>query len=85
VRRPTIQHVARLSLLADPRVMVLAPRKLDWGPLLRRGLVEPAGQAPSDKFLPPLQITAAGLRELADRLDDLRVFVGTEESERDAA
>lgn len=86
MRALTIQQVARLAVLGDPRVMVLSGRKKDWRPLLNRGLVETVGEVNSgDRFLPPLQITDAGLRELADRLDDLRVFVGIEEGERDAA
>jgi hypothetical protein len=49
---------------------VLAPGRGEWGPLLRRGWVEAVIADDADKrFLPPLRITSAGLRALADALE----------------
>ncbi len=64
-RRLTERQYDRLRILGSGAI-VLAPGRRDWGPLLRRGWV--VGIRDDDgesRFLPPLQITADGLRALA--------------------
>jgi hypothetical protein len=51
---------------------VLAPRRGEWMPLLRREWVERDprfSETPSGGYLPPLRITPGGLRALADALE----------------
>lgn len=61
-------QAARLSLLR-PGTAIVAPEPRLWGPLQKRGLVEPF--ALPERLAPPgmLRITAAGLRALADHID----------------
>lgn len=66
MRQPSEAAFRRLLILASGAA-VLAPGKRDWQPLLRRGWVEPAWLSAHPP--PPLQITADGLRALADWLD----------------
>jgi hypothetical protein len=74
-RAPTPKQAAKLRILGNGAI-VLAPGRGEWGPLLRRGWVEAITDDDREKrFLPPLRITADGLRALADALDahpDLR-------------
>jgi hypothetical protein len=57
----------RRLLVLGSGATVLVPSKRDWLPLLRRGWVEDARwHVPPDRSLPPLRITATGLRALAD-------------------
>lgn len=68
-RKPTLKQAARLGVLGSGAI-VLAPGRRDWGPLLRRGWVEMVSEDDKDKrFLPPLRITADGLRALAAAFD----------------
>lgn len=72
----------QMGLLAEISVGtgVMNPRRHDFRPLLNHGWVEPIwdGNAPdnhgwnfdgTNPYLPPLRITADGLRALADALD----------------
>jgi uncharacterized protein YbjT (DUF2867 family) len=70
MRRPTSKQAARLRLLGAG-AMVVTPRRSDWMPLLRNGWVErrDEGFTPRGGFLPPLVITPAGYRALADALE----------------
>ncbi|HEU4722005.1 MAG TPA: hypothetical protein VFS59_11635 [Gemmatimonadaceae bacterium] len=73
-RVPTRKQQHLLTVLAGGLPTVLAPGKRDWRPLLRRGWVEPnpryaKGHDERDRFLPPLRITPAGLRALADAME----------------
>lgn len=77
MRRPTVKQADRLWALGNGSI-VLTPRRADWAPLLRNGWVERADQhiTPRGGLLPPLRITADGLRVLAaaverDGLPDL--------------
>jgi hypothetical protein len=68
-RAPTAKQAGRLRILGSGAI-VLAPGRGEWGPLLRRGWVEPTSDDDrSKRFLPPLRITADGLRALADAVD----------------
>lgn len=67
MRIPTEKQYRLLSVLGGVGTWVVAPRRGEWGPLLRRGWVQPIREDDQDKrFLPPLQITPEGLRALAD-------------------
>lgn len=70
MRVPTIKQAARLRVLGSG-LIVVTPRRSDWGPLLRHGWVERAhpGLSPSGGFLPPLRITPDGHRALAAALE----------------
>jgi hypothetical protein len=58
---------------------VINPRRHDWRPLLNHGWVEAAFSGawenhslyyePGGQYLPPLRVTADGLRALADAID----------------
>lgn len=61
---PTEKQFRQLLVLADG-AMALAPGRRDWSPLLRRGWVAPVKDDDGGRFLPPLRITAEGLRALA--------------------
>lgn len=69
-RAPTPKQAEKLRLLGSGAI-VLAPRRADWGLLLRRGWVERVDLkvTPRGGLLPPLRITPAGLRALADALE----------------
>lgn len=68
-RAPTPKQAEKLRILGSGAI-VLTPGRGEWGPLLRRGWVEQVMADDADKrFLPPLRITAAGLRALADAFD----------------
>lgn len=75
-RRATEKQARLLRVLAGGCI-VLAPGRREWMPLLRRAWVEPThGEHISDtrepgesRYLPPLRITAPGLRALADAQD----------------
>jgi hypothetical protein len=75
-KRPTEKQARLLRVLAGGSI-VLAPGRREWMPLLRREWVEPTrGEWISDtrepgesNYLPPLRITAGGLRALADATD----------------
>jgi hypothetical protein len=68
-RAPTPKQAEKLRILGSGAI-ALAPGRGEWGPLLRRGWVEQVMADDADKrFLPPLRITAAGLRSLADAFD----------------
>lgn len=69
--------MAKLSCL-QVGMAVLNPRRGDWRPMLNHGWVEPAFARPDDhgwhydgtnSYLPPMRITAEGLRALADAID----------------
>jgi hypothetical protein len=77
MRVPTVKQAARLSCLS-PGTMVVNPRRNDWRPLLNHGWVEPSQRGAdnhgfnfdgTNPYLPPLRITADGLRALADSID----------------
>lgn len=69
MKAPTTQQADKLRILASGAVAI-APGRRDWTPLLRRGWVERIGDDDTTKrYLPPLRITADGLRALADALD----------------
>lgn len=57
---PTEKQAHKLRVLAGGAV-ALAPGRRDWGPLLRRGWVEPVSEDDGSQFLPPLTITVEGL------------------------
>ncbi len=64
-RRLTDRQYDRLRILGSGAI-VLAPGRRDWGPLLRHGWVAELHEDDGEsRFLPPLQITADGLRALA--------------------
>jgi hypothetical protein len=68
-RTPTQKQFERLSVLGGFAI-ALAPRRGEWGPLVRRGWAEPISEDDPDKrFLPPLRITPAGLRAMADAIE----------------
>jgi hypothetical protein len=68
-RAPTPKQAEKLRILGSGAI-VLAPGRGEWGPLLRRGWVEPVTADDADRrFLPPLRITPEGLRALADALE----------------
>ena len=75
MRRPTEKQLARLSILARPGIVIPAPTRHEWRPLLQRGLVEtPAwtnggDNSHAERYLPPLLITPDGLRAIADFRD----------------
>jgi hypothetical protein len=63
---------SRLLLALGSGATVLAPRRGEWMPLLRREWVERDprfSETPSGGYLPPLRITPDGLRALADALE----------------
>lgn len=67
--KPTLKQAGRLGVLGSGAI-VLAPGRRDWGPLVRRGWVEAISEDDGEKrFLPPLRITAEGLRALAEAFD----------------
>lgn len=71
MRRITEKQAARLRVLGCGAT-VLVPKRGEWMPLLRRELVErdpKFTETPSGGFLPPLVITPAGYRALADALE----------------
>jgi hypothetical protein len=70
-RTPTVKQAARLRVLGNPNIIIAAPRRSDWMPLLRHGWVERADPdlTPRGGLLPPLRITPAGLRALAAALE----------------
>lgn len=68
VSAPTEKQAAKLRILGSGAI-VLAPGRADWKPLLRRGWVEAISEDDGKRFLPPLRITPAGLRALADALE----------------
>lgn len=61
--RPLTHRQATWLALLSPGAAIIAPAPWLWGPLQKRGLVEPF---PPDGML---RITAAGLRALADHID----------------
>jgi hypothetical protein len=65
---PTPQQARKLQLLGGSTI-VLAPGRREWGPLLRRGWVEPTYEDQGNRFLPPLRITPDGLRALAAAME----------------
>jgi hypothetical protein len=70
-RKPTPKQSRLLLVLGSGRT-VLAPRRGEWMPLLRREWVERDpwfSETPSGGYLPPLRITPDGLRALADALE----------------
>lgn len=68
MRVPTENQHHLLRILASGAI-ALAPHRREWNPLLRRGWVEPISEDDGSRFLPPLRITSAGLRALADAVD----------------
>lgn len=68
-RMPTDKQHAKLCALGV-NYIVLAPRRGEWGPLLRRGWVEPIREDNPDKrYLPPLRLTPDGMRAIAAYID----------------
>jgi hypothetical protein len=65
---PTEKQFEQLGILGSG-AMALAPGRRDWKPLLRRGWVQPEAEDDGNGYLPPLRITADGLRALADAVD----------------
>lgn len=79
MRVPTPKQMALLANV-PVGIAVMNPRRHDFRPLLNHGWVEPiwTGSAPDDhgwnfdgtnSYLPPLRITADGLRALGDGID----------------
>jgi hypothetical protein len=69
MKHPTVKQAQKLKALGGGAI-ALAPGRGDWGPLLRRGWVEPVMPDDANKrFLPPLRITAGGLRALASAVE----------------
>lgn len=61
-----------LRTFGGTNCILITPGKREFGPLLRRGWVEPAWperDLDDSRFLPPLRLTADGLRALADAVD----------------
>ncbi len=67
---PTEKQYRALRIVGPDRILLTA-RKGEHGPLLRRGWLEPAwpDRQFTGKYLPPLRITSAGMRALADGMD----------------
>lgn len=70
MKAPTEKQYRALRILGPGRIL-LSPGKGEHGPLLRRGWLEPAwpDREFPGKYPPPLRITSAGLRALADGID----------------
>ena len=78
--KPPTEKQARLLRLLAGGYVAIAPYRSEWMPMVRREWVESATdeairERPKDsprsymQFLPPLTVTSAGLRALADALD----------------
>lgn len=69
--KPPTEKQYRALLIVGPGRVLLTAREREHGSLLRRGWLEPAWPDPefTDKYLPPLRITSAGMRALADGMD----------------
>lgn len=68
--RPLTHKQATWLALLSPGAAIIAPDPRLWQPLQKRGLVEPFSLP--GRLVPPdgmLRITAAGLRALADHID----------------
>lgn len=70
-RVPTRKQYERLGLIARPGIGISAPHRSGWGSLRGRGWTRDIdGTVPvGGSYLPPQQITPAGLRALADAME----------------
>lgn len=64
-RVPTEKQFRKLMAIGI-HYTVLVPGRRDWGPLLKHGWVEALEADDGGTYLPPLRISADGLRALAD-------------------
>lgn len=77
MKAPTVKQAELLRILGGG-AMALTPGRREWSPLLRHGWVAAEGDDDGSPYLPPLRITPAGLRALADAVerDGLPPIVG---------
>lgn len=65
---PTVKQAIKMQVLGGGAIAIV-PGRADFGPLLRRGWVETISEDDGSRYLPPVRITADGLRALADAME----------------